>query len=101
MAGFPAPKLRWLSKHEPEPLAQARSILLPKDFVRLRLTGEIVTDEADGSATLLMDTVAGGWSRRILEAVGIDRHCLPRLAESAEVVGALRREHCRSLAPAA
>jgi len=93
MAGFPAPKLRWLSKHEPELLARARSILLPKDFVRLRLTGEIVTDEADGSATLLMDTVAGGWSRPILEAVGIDRHRLPRLAGSAEVVGALRREH--------
>ena len=43
MAGFPAPKLRWLAKHEPEPLEQARSILLPKDFVRLRLTGEIAS----------------------------------------------------------
>jgi xylulokinase len=93
MPGFPAPKLLWLAKHEPELLAQARFILLPKDLVRLRLTGEIVSDEADSSATLLMDTAAGEWSEPILEAVGIDRGRLPRLAESAAVVGVLRREH--------
>jgi xylulokinase len=93
MPGFPAPKLRWLAKHEPETLARARSFLLPKDFVRLRLTGEIACDRADGSATLLMDTVAGEWSPRILDAVAIDQKVLPRLAESAEVVGTLRREH--------
>jgi xylulokinase len=93
MPGFPAPKLRWLAKHEPETLARAQSILLPKDFVRLRLTGEIACDRADGSASLLMDTVAGEWSQSILEAVGIDRTRLPPLADSAEIVGALRREH--------
>jgi xylulokinase len=59
MPGFPAPKLRWLAKHEPEALARARNLLMPKDFVRLRLTGEIACDRADGSATLLMDTAAG------------------------------------------
>jgi xylulokinase len=92
MPGFPAPKLRWLAKHEPETLERARSILMPKDFVRLRLTGEIASDRADASATLLMDTVAGEWSPPIVDAVGIDHGRLPRLAESAEVVGALRGE---------
>jgi xylulokinase len=96
MPGFPAPKLRWLAKHEPETLERARSILLPKDFVRLRLTGETACDRADASATLLMDTVAGEWSTAILDNIGIDRGRLPRLAESAEVVGTLRREHADS-----
>jgi xylulokinase len=93
MPGFPAPKLRWLAKHEPETLERARSILMPKDFVRLRLTRETACDRADASATLLMDTVAGEWSLAILDNVGIDRGRLPRLAESAEVIGALAREH--------
>jgi xylulokinase len=95
MPGFPAPKLRWLAKHEPETLEGARCILMPKDFVRLRLTGEAACDRADGSATLLMDTAAGEWSSTILDAVGIDRRILPRLVESAEVAGTLRHEHAQ------
>ena len=90
MPGFSAPKLLWLSRHEPELLARTRRVLLPKDYVRLRLTGEAASDRADASATLLMDTGRGDWAPEIVAACGIDRACLPRLVESAEVAGAVR-----------
>jgi xylulokinase len=90
MPGFSAPKLRWLSRHEPHAMADARRILLPKDYVRLRLCGEAVSDRADSSATLLMDTVAGDWSDAILERCGVRRVQLPRLVESGEIAGVLR-----------
>jgi xylulokinase len=93
MPGFPAPKLRWLAKHEPETLVRARWLLMPKDFVRLHLTGEVACDRADGSATLLMDTGAGEWSERIAAASAVDRRLLPSLVESAELAGALRHDH--------
>ena len=91
MPGFSAPKLHWLSRHEPHALARARRILLPKDYVRLQLCGEAVSDRADSSATLLMDTVAGDWSDAILARCNVRRTQLPRLVESAEVAGALRK----------
>jgi xylulokinase len=90
MPGFSAPKLRWLSRHEPRTVAQARWILLPKDCVRLHLGGDAVSDRADCSATLLMDTVAGDWSNTILDLCGVRRAQLPRLVESAEVTSTLR-----------
>ncbi len=93
MPGFPAAKLRWLAKHEPQILEHARYIMMPKDFVRLRLTGEVACDGTDGSATLLMDTVRRQWSPAIAELAGIEANRLPRLVESAAVVGGLRREH--------
>jgi xylulokinase len=94
MSGFSAPKLRWLMQNEPERLRAARLILLPKDYVRLLLTGAAVADRADASATLLMDTRAGDWDERILAACGVARRQLPRLVESWEVGGALRPELC-------
>lgn len=90
MPGFSAPKLLWLSRHEPELLARTRRVLLPKDYVRLCLTGEAASDRADASATLLMDTARGDWAPEIVAACGIDRACLPRLVESAEVAGEVR-----------
>lgn len=90
MPGFSAPKLRWLSRHEPRSLANARRILLPKDFVRLQLCGDALSDRADSSATLLMDTRAGDWSDAILEHCGIQRAQLPDLVESTAVAGSLR-----------
>ncbi|MCC7274980.1 MAG: xylulokinase [Alphaproteobacteria bacterium] len=84
MPGFPAPKIRWLADHEPAALDRARLILLPKDFVRLRLTGEAASDRADASATLLMDTAAGDWHPAIMAACGIGRDRLPRLVDCAE-----------------
>lgn len=95
MPGFPAAKLRWLARHEPATLAAARHVLLPKDFVRLRLTGEAASDRADASATLLMDTAAGDWHAPILAACGLSADRLPRLVESAEVSAGLRPEWCR------
>lgn len=92
MPGFSAPKLLWLAKHEPQALAKARRVLLTKDYVRLRLSGEAASDRADSSATLLMDTRAGVWHEAIVAACGLDRTKLPRLIESAEVAGTLRRE---------
>jgi xylulokinase len=94
MSGFSAPKLRWLMQNEPEKLRAARWILLPKDYVRLMLTGEAVADRADGSATLLMNTRAGDWDDRILAACGVARRQLPRLVESWDVGGTLRPELC-------
>jgi xylulokinase len=92
MPGFSAPKLLWLAHHEPEALARARRVLLPKDYVRLRLGGEAASDRADSSATLLMDTRAGDWHDGIVAACGIARAQLPRLVESAEIAGTLRRQ---------
>jgi xylulokinase len=92
MPGFSAPKLLWLAHHEPQAIARARRVLLTKDHVRLRLTGEAASDRADSSATLLMDTRTGDWHEAILAACGLDRSTLPRLVESAEVAGTLRRE---------
>jgi xylulokinase len=90
MPGFPAPKISWLMRHEPDALKRARRILLTKDYVRLALTGQAASDRADASATLLMDTARGDWHDDILAHCGIDRSRLPRLVESAEISGTLR-----------
>jgi xylulokinase len=92
MPGFSAPKLRWLSKHEPAALAQARSILLPKDYVRLKLTGEAITDWADMSASLLVDIRQKSYAPEILNACGIDRSQLPNIVASCGIGGVLRPE---------
>jgi xylulokinase len=90
MPGFSAPKLLWLATREPAALARTKRVLLTKDYVRLRLTGEFASDRADASATLLMNTRAGDWHDGIVAACGIDRARLPRLVESAEIAGAVR-----------
>ncbi len=92
MPGFSAPKLRWLTRHEPDAMARTRRILLTKDYIRLALTGEAASDRADASATLLMDTARGDWHDGILAACGVDRGRLPRLVESAAISGVLRGE---------
>lgn len=92
MAGFPAPKLLWLVRHERRLLAKTRRILLPKDYIRLRLTGTAVSDRADSSATLLMDTRAGTWSPALLAACGVSAEQMPALIASQEIGGALRPE---------
>ena len=90
MPGFSAPKIAWLARHEPAMLERTRRILLTKDYVRLRLTGEAASDRADASATLLMDTLEGDWHDGILAACSIDRTRLPRLVDSGEVSGTVR-----------
>ena len=87
LTGFTAPKLLWLRRHEPETYARIRRVLLPKDYVRLRLTGEHAIDVADASGTLLFDVGARRWSDAMLEALDLPRDWLPRALESQEVSG--------------
>src|SRR4051795_981631 len=87
LAGFTAPKLLWLRDEEPESFARIRSILLPKDYVRLRLTGEKATDVSDASGTLLFDVGARAWSAPLLELLELDAAILPPALESPEVTG--------------
>ena len=82
LPGFTAPKLLWLMQHEPETMRLAKRIMLPKDYVRLRLTGAIHTDMADASGTLLLDCENRRWSKEMCEALSIDDALLPELFES-------------------
>ena len=87
LPGFTAPKLLWVREHEPEIYARIAHVLLPKDYVRLRLTGERATDVADASGTLLLDVGARRWSEEVLEALALDPGWLPPLLESPQVSG--------------
>jgi xylulokinase len=88
LTGFTAPKLLWLRRHEPETYARIRRILLPKDYVRLRLTGEHAIDAADASGTLLFDVANRRWSTDVCEALDIPLDWLPPAHESTAVAGA-------------
>ncbi len=90
MAGFTAPKLQWLHKHEPRVFEQISTVLLPKDYVRFRLTGHHVSDMSDASGTLWLDVAARDWSDVLLEAAGLTRAQMPRLVEGSAVSGELR-----------
>ena len=87
LTGFTAPKLRWLARHEPDVYARIDRIMLPKDYVRLRLCGEHATDVADASGTLLFDVAHRKWSEEVCSALGVPAEWLPRALESAEVSG--------------
>ncbi|WP_126975234.1 xylulokinase [Frigidibacter oleivorans] len=88
--GFTAPKLVWLRKHEPEIFAQVARVLLPKDYLRLWLTGEHAGDMSDAAGTSWFDTGARDWSDTLLAASGMTRAHMPRLVEGSEVSGQLR-----------
>ena len=88
LTGFTAPKLLWLRRHEPATFARIRHVLLPKDYVRLRLTGERAIDAADASGTLLLDVSRRCWSDEMLEALELPSAWLPPVAESTEIAGA-------------
>jgi xylulokinase len=87
LTGFTAPKLLWLRAHEPESYARIARVMLPKDYVRLRLCGEHAIDMADASGTLLLDVARRRWSDEVLDALELDAAWLPRLLESPEVSG--------------
>jgi xylulokinase len=87
LTGFTAPKLLWLRRHEPESYARIAKVMLPKDYVRLRLCGEHAIDMADASGTLLLDVAQRRWSDEVLDALELDAGWLPRLLESPEVSG--------------
>ena len=88
LTGFTAPKLLWLRRHEPDVYAQIRHVLLPKDYVRFRLTGERAIDAADASGTLLFDVAGRRWSEEVCGALEIPREWLPPAYESTDVAGA-------------
>jgi xylulokinase len=88
LTGFTAPKLLWLRRHEPELYGRIRHVLLPKDYVRLRLTGELATDVADASGTLLFDVRRRAWSEEVCAALEIPLDWLPPAHESTEIAGA-------------
>jgi xylulokinase len=87
LTGFTAPKILWVRQHEPEIFAQARHILLPKDYVRLKLTGDYAVDKADGAGMLLMDVKKRDWSKEVLAALEIPPEWLPHSYEGPEVTG--------------
>jgi xylulokinase len=88
LTGFTAPKLLWLARHEPETYARIRRILLPKDYVRLRIAGEHAIDVADASGTLLFDVGARRWSEEVCAALDVPLEWLPASFESTAVAGA-------------
>jgi xylulokinase len=88
LTGFTAPKLLWLRRHETETYAHIRHLLLPKDYVRLRLTGEHAVDAADASGTLLFDVAQRRWSDEVCAALEVPLEWLPRVHESTEIAGA-------------
>jgi xylulokinase len=97
LTGFTAPKILWLRKHEPKHFDRVRQVLLPKDYVRLRLTGEFATEVSDASGTLLLDVRKRAWSKTLLSLLQLDEALLPRVYESEEVSGKLTAGAARLL----
>lgn len=92
LVGFQAPKILWLKRHEPDNYRKIQAVLLPKDYIRLKLTGEFATDVSDASGTLLLDLVKRDWSDEILTALDIPRKWLPKVYESPEITGYVSKE---------
>ncbi len=92
LTGFTAPKILWVKENEPEVYAKARHVMLPKDYVRYKLTGEYAMDKADGAGTVLFDLELRNWSREILEALGIDPAWMPPTFEGPEFTGRVNEE---------
>ena len=95
MAGFTAPKLLWVAKHEADLFERTSKVLLPKDYVRLWLTGEFFSEMSDASGTLWLDVAGRQWSDELLAACNLDRSQMPDLCEGTEASGMLREIHRR------
>ncbi len=92
MPGFTAPKLVWIRAHEPACFSHTRRVLLPKDWLRLRMTGDAATDVSDASGTLWLDVAQRCWSPAMLAACGLDERAMPRLYEGPDATGRLRAD---------
>lgn len=92
LTGFTASKILWVRRHEPEIFAQCRHILLPKDYLRYRLTGAFATDASDASGMQLFNVAQRKWSKEMADAVGIPMTYLPKVYESPEITGFLQKE---------
>ena len=95
MPGFTAPKLLWVARHEPHLFEKTRKVLLPKDYLRLFLVGDHVSEMSDAAGTLWLDVARRAWSEELLAATGLTREHMPRLVEGSEVSGRLRPELAR------
>jgi len=92
MPGFTAPKLAWVRDNEPELFERTRTVLLPKDYVRLWMTGDKASDMSDSAGTLWLDVAARDWSDVMLDATGLTRDQMPRLFEGSQITGTLRAD---------
>ncbi|MCH2114311.1 MAG: xylulokinase [Pirellulales bacterium] len=97
LTGFTAPKILWLRNHEPRNFDRTTKVLLPKDEIRRRLTGQFATEVSDASGTLLLDVVRRKWSKPLLSKLDLDPDLLPRCFESAEVTGTLTTQVAKTL----
>jgi xylulokinase len=91
LTGFTLPKLLWVRDNEPANFEKARKFLLPKDYVRFRLTGEHATEVSDASGTGLLDVVRRRWSNEMVERLKLDKELLPKLYESVEITGKITK----------
>jgi xylulokinase len=87
LTGFTAPKILWVRENQPKIYAKSRKVLLPKDFIRLKLTGEYATEVSDASGTLLLDVANRRWSDRLMGLLQIDSSLMPDVFESSVVTG--------------
>jgi xylulokinase len=92
LTGFTLPKLLWVRDHEPQNFDRVRHMLLPKDYVRFRLTGEFASEVSDASGTAVFDVVNRRWSFEMMDALGLDRDILPTCYESSDVTGGVTRQ---------
>ncbi len=92
MPGFTAPKLLWVRKHEPQIFERIAKVLLPKDYLRLKLTGEYASDMSDAAGTLWLDVGKRSWSDEMLHACGLNQSQMPSLHEGNQITGQLRDE---------
>jgi xylulokinase len=92
MPGFTAPKLQWVREHEPDIFSATEMVLLPKDYVRLRMTGDCASDMSDSAGTLWLDVARRDWSDTMLAATGLARSHMPTLHEGSDVTGEIRAE---------
>src|SRR4051794_39643525 len=97
LTGFTAPKILWVRQHEPRVYTKTKHILLPKDYIRFRMTGEYATEVSDASGMLLLDVVKRTWSDKLLSLLDIDKSLLAKLYESPEVTGTLHAEGAKAL----
>ena len=97
LTGFTAPKILWVRENEPRVYAKTKHILLPKDYIRFRMTGDYATEVSDASGMLLLDVVNRRWSEALLSKLDIDPALLPRLHESPEITGELHAAGARAL----
>lgn len=92
MPGFTAPKLKWVQKNEPECFAKIAKVLLPKDYLRYRMTGDFASDMSDSAGTMWLDVAKRDWNDQLLAATGLTRQKMPKLYEGSQITGTLSKQ---------